>query len=705
MVLPWLLSKQDDFLLCIVGSWSPVSLDSGINIIASLCGIHFVIDKLADTLHECAISENLSTGSESSFRLGSFWLDECLRTHSKCPQPGLDGFMPSRVVDVGPADGSRAPRLHDTRIDPVPDHARRYCALSHCWGKDTIITTTNSTLTQRLGRIEMPTLSKTFQDAVMVARRLSVRYVWIDSLCIIQDDADDWAKESVQMCNIYRQAIFTIGAAHASGGNVGCFVQRDGILNLPFELSFQLTGCQAPKPFRALFTPFARKYPLSQVDTAEPPLYGRAWVQQEQMLSPRMLIFEADQMRWECLSVHGSERSPLSGASRQAGYFKKIQNGIAERDRDFFHPNTDDVLYTYMDWYIAVMEYTHRGMTQSSDRVVAIAGIAKAIQERTADQYLSGLWKASLWRGLLWSIPFANEYTPTTMYAYTLAECSRHNKKIAPSWSWQSVTTPVVYPIPLISSSNLFPICEVLDVVNGDASVTSTGRITIRGDVRTLYMKSTYQPVVLEVHAIDPDERVIHPHVPLSRPFQPKDPLDIPGSPLSLMPDKTKYDPETFMQASSKPPTKSSDFQLFPGNWRPDEILAPESPIHFIAIAQTPRGNRPGYLGENDPLQVYTLGLQSTGKAEGEFRRVGYAVWHDCAWYGYDCNQGRQKKASAFLSSVGGIDRGAKTVKSWLDGSKKKLSAPSSRSHDHLATTRSTYQHTVIVKHKVMTIV
>jgi hypothetical protein len=87
---------------------------------------------LASTLQECAKSENKSTGSDSSFRLASFWLEECLRTHVNCSKPNLTGFIPSRVIDVGPADGSEEPQLRDTRTDSVPQGARKYVALSHC---------------------------------------------------------------------------------------------------------------------------------------------------------------------------------------------------------------------------------------------------------------------------------------------------------------------------------------------------------------------------------------------------------------------------------------------------------------------------------------------------------------------------------------------------------------------------------------------
>jgi hypothetical protein len=109
------------------------------------------------------------------------------------------------------------------------------------------------------------------------------------------------------------------------------------------------------KPKRTLFTPFPRNQPSIPVDKAEPPLYGRAWVLQEQMLSTRMLCYEVDQMRWECLSTHGSERSPLGGAARRPGYFKDIQNGIASTKADFLLPETLNILYNHQSWCLTVM--------------------------------------------------------------------------------------------------------------------------------------------------------------------------------------------------------------------------------------------------------------------------------------------------------------------------------------------------------------
>jgi hypothetical protein len=264
------------------------------------------------------------------------------------------------VVDVGPSDGSQLPRLRDTQTEPLQDHEKSYAALSHCWGKKRIITTTKATLHERMRHIPIGSLSRTFEDAVRTCRELNIRYIWIDSLCILQDDKDDWAAESQQMCDIYRLAHLTISAAHASGGDVGCFVERDGLVYLPFVLQFSLEDESRLK--RTLFTPFPRNQPSVPVDKTEPPLYGRAWVLQEQMLSTRMLCYEVDQMRWECLSMHGSERSPLGGAARRPGYFKDIQNGITSMKADFLIPETKDNLYNHQSWCLTTM-VGHRSPT------------------------------------------------------------------------------------------------------------------------------------------------------------------------------------------------------------------------------------------------------------------------------------------------------------------------------------------------------
>jgi len=83
-----------------------------------------------------------------------------------------------------------------------------FAALSHCWGGVTPLTATKATLASRMRQIEMSELPKTFQEVVQIVRRLNLRYLWIDTLCIIQDDPKDWMQESADMCHVYRDACY-----------------------------------------------------------------------------------------------------------------------------------------------------------------------------------------------------------------------------------------------------------------------------------------------------------------------------------------------------------------------------------------------------------------------------------------------------------------------------------------------------------------
>lgn len=292
-------------------------------------------------------------------------------------------------------------------------------------------------------------------------------------------------------------------------------------------------------------------------------------------------------------------------------------------------------------------------MSFGSDRLVAIAGIVKAIKQMTGATYMVGLWKEHLWRGLLWSIPCNNEYLPTTMFANTIHDCSRHSDLFVPSWTWVSVSSPIVYPIPGISSTSLTSICEILDVQIEELRSGHSGELTIRGDTRVIYVKHTYSPYIIQAHALEPENRVTKQKTFSTQEL--KGNIYIPGSPLSSQPNN--FDPEQSFAASVRKPTGLSDFQTIPGSWRPDEVLRPEDPITFVAIARNSRGSRAGYVADDDQIEVYTLGLQAVPDRSGSYRRVGYGVWRDCAWYGFDCSESGKSKQSRLGKSLGKMKR------------------------------------------------
>ncbi|KAJ9644074.1 hypothetical protein H2199_003942 [Coniosporium tulheliwenetii] len=142
--------------------------------------------------------------------------------------------MPRRVLDVS----DEKVRLIDTSLDGEP-RTGHYAALSHCWGPKQLLTTTQATFRSRIDGIAFEDLPRTFQDAVTVTRTLCLRYIWIDSLCIVQDSHQDWLTESAKMGTVYQDASIVIAASGASEGSEGCFIPRTNIAE-PIKLPFCL---------------------------------------------------------------------------------------------------------------------------------------------------------------------------------------------------------------------------------------------------------------------------------------------------------------------------------------------------------------------------------------------------------------------------------------------------------------------------------
>ncbi|KAL2036768.1 hypothetical protein N7G274_010492 [Stereocaulon virgatum] len=133
-----------------------------------------------------------------------------------------------------------------------------YVTLSHHWGRQPIITTILATLATREKSIPMPP-PQTFRDVVIIPRKMNVQYLWLDSLCIVQDPKADWEAEAAEMGDHYRQSLFTISAAGAEDNSVGCFMPRDPRLVRPCVLDLNFEGGggerEAPVNFKAHVRP------------------------------------------------------------------------------------------------------------------------------------------------------------------------------------------------------------------------------------------------------------------------------------------------------------------------------------------------------------------------------------------------------------------------------------------------------------------
>lgn len=158
--------------------------------------------------------------SERTFSFLADFLARCTNSHSLCQQRGLRDF-PRRVIDLGSDNASI--RLFEPEMN---EFTGCYVALSYCWGNSHPLATTQETISQRKSNIEWEHLPRTFQDAVTVSRRFNIQYIWVDSLCIIQDSEADWEVESAKMADVYGNAFFTIAAVSSANSGVPFLVER-----------------------------------------------------------------------------------------------------------------------------------------------------------------------------------------------------------------------------------------------------------------------------------------------------------------------------------------------------------------------------------------------------------------------------------------------------------------------------------------------
>jgi len=267
----------------------------------------------------------------------------------------------------------------------------QYAALSHCWGKEPFGTTKRNNLAEHCKRIDFDKLTKTFQEAIIVTQSLGIRYLWIDSLCIVQDDEDDWRRESVKMGRVYKDAVITIAASGARDGSEGCFMERNSsqeTIAIPYTAQGASTPIQGEFVYVALFP----DQEICSIDQA--PLGERAWITQEWMLSPRIVHFTQARMIWVCKTVIEAEDGEPAARSdeqwllpRVRAYYDAKFTTKAQKTDSF-----EDARQFFADWCSLVATYTSRKLTRDSDKPIAIQGLATEISDLVGDRYTAGIF-------------------------------------------------------------------------------------------------------------------------------------------------------------------------------------------------------------------------------------------------------------------------------------------------------------------------
>ena len=162
------------------------------------------------------------TSAETTFETIKSWIEQCVSNHSRCRSiirdVGVASWYPKRMLDLN----------NDLVILRENIQTQRYACLSHCWGPvDDVIKSTVDTLDEFMVQIPWSRLTRTFQDAVDICRRLGIFFLWVDSLCIVQDSDDDWKEQAAKMADIYENAFVTLAATKAQDSSSGLYSQTD----------------------------------------------------------------------------------------------------------------------------------------------------------------------------------------------------------------------------------------------------------------------------------------------------------------------------------------------------------------------------------------------------------------------------------------------------------------------------------------------
>ncbi|KAE9367171.1 HET-domain-containing protein, partial [Stipitochalara longipes BDJ] len=344
------------------------------------------------------------------FNLAKTWLQNCADKHS-CGPKNATPRLPTRVIDIGSS-------ASDMKLYESKGLEAKYVALSHCWGTSPIWTTTVKN--QKLPPCSQ--LPGNFQDAVIVTRMLGLQYLWIDSLCILQDSAEDWEIECANMANIYKNAEITISVRENTSSSPGGFLQD---LSIPVykscEINDGLTITSQPVDWLKMRVPV----PLGSVDK-------RGWILQEKILSRRLLHFDKQRMYWECCRhtcFEGLHHPVVAPFGRQENYFAKklVLEQLKQR--------TARDVYSY--WYEVVHDYSERQLTKQIDKLPALSGLAVAFADALKDTYLAGLWKKDFLWGLCWRAMKSRHVRAESTHILD-SENKQVTEWVAPSWSWAS---------------------------------------------------------------------------------------------------------------------------------------------------------------------------------------------------------------------------------------------------------------------------
>ncbi|KAI1742961.1 HET-domain-containing protein [Xylaria scruposa] len=353
------------------------------------------------------------------------WADDCRETHEYC-KDRLSTALPTRVLDVA--------RQEDSVFLYEAEETQKgsYAALSHVWGGEVSIRTTTETLNLFKDGIRLDSLPQTFRDAVFMTRFLGCRYLWVDSLCIIQDSREDWAREATRMADVYGNAYVTVAAVASANSRGGLFSKHEASATKHTVRRVDGSGRDVIVDVRPALehTSYYESSPYGLTVGTEAKLLGRAWCFQEYILSPRVLLFTDWEILWVCQTRRECNCGEISRDTRDINPESDLKIRF---DRVLRSGSIRELHRLWMD---IANRYSLKDMTYATDKLPALAGIAYLFSVKNLGRYLNGLWESTLVQDLFW----ANSWLFVEEYHIMVR---RLGDSSMPSWSWASVAGPI----------------------------------------------------------------------------------------------------------------------------------------------------------------------------------------------------------------------------------------------------------------------
>lgn len=411
-----------------------------------------------DSEHDWGLFQRLwNVSSHAGAERGDKFLKDnlqlCVSTHSACAK--APHYMPLRLLEVV-HDGNRCRLVDSSKFKP-----EKYVALSYRWGDaaEQAHRTTRETLTSSLDYISKLKLPRAIRDALALTSAVNARYLWVDALCIIQDDNRDWQTHVAYMGDIYQNAHLVVAAASAEHSN-DSFLHRPNrplVKNLPFTCG-GYTG--SVSVLQQLASGIHDNY--EGMFGGTDPLESRGWALQESVLATRLIVYSASELQWVCRTHQTCESRHMEG-----------QNERLQIDDEISAPEA------YKLWHRLIKRYSQRYLTYEEDKLPAIAGIASKIATITGSEYCAGLWKENLIHDLCWE-----------RHLWEILPWRSPEHWLAPSFSWASVKGNVLYNDDSIAGRHGTSLCEVLEANATPVSLhmplggVTDGHVRLRGPLR-----------------------------------------------------------------------------------------------------------------------------------------------------------------------------------------------------------------------------